>query len=48
LVCEVSAVFLIPMAFGPDSIWLAAPASELGAFLFAILLLLSNRKRYHY
>lgn len=48
IVFEVSGVFLIPMIFGIDGIWMAIVVANGLAAIVTILFLLANRKRYHY
>lgn len=48
LVFQISAVFLLPLIFGLDGIWLALAAADGLAFLLADTLLFFNRKRFHY
>lgn len=48
IVFEVSGVFLIPMIFGIDGIWMAIVVANGLAAVVTILFLLANRKRYHY
>ena len=48
IVFEVSGVFLIPMIFGIDGIWMAIVVANGLAAGVTILFLLANRKRYHY
>jgi len=48
LVFQVAFVFTLPLIFGADGIWWATPADDLIAFIFALILLLSFRKKYHY
>lgn len=48
IVFEVSGVFLIPIIFGIDGIWMAIVVANGLAAVVTILFLLANRKRYHY
>lgn len=48
MVFEIAAVFVLPLVFGIDGIWLACNVAELFALVLSIVLLLSFRKRYHY
>lgn len=48
IVFEVSGVFLIPIIFGIDGIWMAIVVANGLAAVVTILFLLAYRKRYHY
>ena len=48
MVFETSAVFLLPLAFGLEGIWMAWTAAELLASVLAVILLRAYRPRYGY
>jgi len=48
MVCETSAVMLLPLLFGMDGIWYAIIVAELMALLLSFFLLVKYRSRYHY
>lgn len=48
LVCELGAVFLLPLLLGPDGIWYSVCVAELAAFVFSLALLRHFRSRYGY
>ncbi len=48
LVFELGCVFLLPLIFGVDGIWVAVDFADLFALIFSIGLLLGYRKRYGY
>ena len=47
-VCQVLAVFLLPLIWQVDGIWAAAIAAELLSLILSAVLLLLNKKRYGY
>ena len=47
-VFQVAAVLILPIFFDIDGIWLSIVAAEVIAAAVAVIVLLSNRKRYHY
>lgn len=47
-VCQVLAVFLLPLIWQVDGIWAAAIAAELLSLMLSVVLLLLNKKRYGY
>lgn len=48
LVCETSAVILLPMLLGINGIWLASTMAEVMAVAVSVSLLVHYRARYHY
>ena len=48
LVLSIGCVLLLPLAFGPDGIWMSIDFSELGSFILCFAFLLGLRKRYGY
>lgn len=47
-VCQVAAVFILPLIWQVDGIWAASIAAELISLILSATLLLCNRKRYGY
>ncbi len=45
---EIGLVLLLPIIFGVDGIWYSIVAAEIAAFTLTIIILLRNRKKYHY
>ena len=48
LVFELGFVFLLPVLFGPDGIWLAVDAADFCCLILSAALILAYRKRYGY
>jgi len=48
LICQVVAVFLLPLVLGLDGIWLSVVAAELVALLLTVTCFVLFRKHYHY
>lgn len=48
LICQIAAVFLLPLILGLDGIWLAIVAAELVALVLTIFCFLKFKDRYHY
>lgn len=48
LVFQIAAVFLLPLVFDVDGIWLSVVVAELMAAVFSIIFLIVKRKTYHY
>ena len=48
LICQIAAVFLLPLILGQDGIWLAIVAAELVALVLTIFCFLKFKDRYHY
>lgn len=48
MVCEVSAILLLPLVFGIDGIWGAVIAAETVALSLTVFFVLRFRNRYHY
>lgn len=48
LVFQVTFVFLLPFLFGVHGIWWAMFATELSAFIVAVIFFIAFRKKYHY
>ncbi len=48
LICQIIAVFLLPLIWGLDGIWVSIIAAELAALLLTIICFVAFRKRYHY
>ena len=48
LICQIAAVFLLPLILGLDGIWLAIVAAELAALTLTISCFLKFKDRYHY
>lgn len=48
LVFELGFVFLLPVLFGPDGIWLAVDAADFCCLILSVVLILAYRKRYGY
>ena len=48
LVFQLICVFLLPVIFDIDGIWLAIAFAEVCAFIISLLFLISKRKQYHY
>ena len=48
LVFQIAAVFLLPVFWGIDGVWLAIVAAETMALLLTFLFFITNRGRYHY
>ena len=48
LVSQIAAVFVLPLLFGIDGIWVSLVVAELFAALLAGILLLVNKKKYRY
>lgn len=45
---EIIAIFLLPIVFGKNSIWLSVTTAEIFAFLTAMVLTIAQNKNYHY
>lgn len=48
LICQIAAVFLLPLILGQDGIWLAIVAAESVALVLTIFCFLKFKDRYHY
>ena len=48
LICQISAVMLLPLVLQLDGIWLSIVAAELGALMLTVICFVKYRKRYHY
>jgi Na+-driven multidrug efflux pump len=48
LVCQIAAVFLLPLILDLDGIWLAVVAAEFVALVLTLWFVIKYRKRYHY
>ena len=48
LVFQIAAVFLLPLVWDVDGIWLSVVVAELMAAVFSIVFLITKRKTYHY
>ena len=48
LICQISAVLILPIFWGLDGIWLSIVAAELVALLLTLVFFIKYRKRYHY
>ena len=48
LVCQIAAVFLLPLVLGVDGIWWSIAAAEIMALVLSVVFLLCFRKKYHY
>ena len=48
MVCQVIAVFVLPLIFRVDGVWLSIVAAELAALLLTVYCFVKFRKRYHY
>ena len=48
LICQIAAVFLLPLILGLDGIWLAIVAAESVALVLTIFCFLKFKDRYHY
>lgn len=48
LVFELGCVFILPLIFGIDGIWMAVTIAETLTFILCLVLVLAFRKRYHY
>ena len=48
LVFQIAAVFLLPLVFDVDGIWLSVVVAELMAAVFSLIFLIVKRKTYHY
>lgn len=48
LVFQIAFVFLLPFLFGENTIWWAMFATEVGAFIVAVIFFIAYRKKYHY
>ena len=48
MVCETTAVLVLPLLFGMDGIWFAIIVAEVLALMLSASLLLRYRRLYHY
>jgi len=48
LVCQLAAVFLLPLVLGVDGIWISIVLAEVLALILGVIFLITNRKKYHY
>ena len=48
LLFQIATIFILPMLFGIDGIWLAVVFAEVLALIVSIVFLISNRKKYRY
>ena len=48
LICQISAVMLLPLVLQLDGIWLSIVAAELGTLMLTVICFVKYRKRYHY
>ena len=48
LLCQVVAVWVLPMFWGVDGIWLSITAAELAALIVTVACFIIFRKKYHY
>lgn len=48
LVLQVASVYILPLIFGLDGIWLAVVAAEGLTIIITLIMLITNRKKYHY
>lgn len=48
LVCQMSTVYILPLFFDVDGIWLSILAAELLALALGVFFLIKNRKKYQY
>lgn len=48
LLCQISAVLILPLFWGVDGIWFSIIAAELAALLLTVFCLIKFRKKYHY
>lgn len=48
IVCEIGAVLILPVLFGLNGIWSAAPVAEIGAITVSLIFIIRLRKRYGY
>ena len=48
LLFQVIAIWLLPLVFGLNGIWMAIAVAELATLIISIVFLATNRKRYHY
>ena len=48
LIFQIAAVFLLPLIFDVDGIWLSVVVAELMAAAFSVIFLIVKRKAYHY
>lgn len=48
LVCQMSTVYILPLIFDVDGIWLSILAAELLALALGVFFLIKNRKKYQY
>lgn len=48
LISQIVFVFILPIFFGADGIWVSIIISELTSFIFALIFYFANRKKYHY
>ena len=47
-VIQIAAIFLLPVFFGLEGIWLAIVVAEGVTLLFTVAFLIGQRKKYHY
>lgn len=48
LVFQIAAVFILPIPFGLDGVWVSIAVAELLSFVVTVILMLANKKRYKY
>lgn len=48
ILCQIAAVFLLPLVFGLDGIWMAIVVAELVALLLTVFFIVRFKDRYHY
>ena len=48
LIFELGAVFILPLIWGLNGVWLAVDLADILALLLSVILLYSFRSRYHY
>lgn len=48
LVCQIAAVFLLPMILGLDGIWWSVVAAEAAALVLTVFCFVKFKNRYHY
>lgn len=48
MVFQIGFVFILPSIIGPDGIWWACVGADISSVTIGLILLLSNKKKYHY
>ena len=48
MIFELGSIFILPLAFGLDGVWLAVDVADVLALIMSVILLAAFRSRYHY